>query len=170
VSHFLETVMIVLFFLGAGYALLSLIVGDWLGFDFNPGELPFLSPTVIATFITVFGGVGYMLLHQTGWSAFPVVGLSLIAALAVSTAVLFLVIVPLHASQKGEAMSAKAMIGLEAEVITSIGPGRLGEIVYLQAGTRHSAPAKTTGGEALSQGSNVRIVSETAGTFVVEAL
>jgi membrane-bound ClpP family serine protease len=166
----METLMIVLFFIGAGYALFSLVFGDWLGFDFHPGDLPFLSPTVIATFLTVFGGVGYMLFHRTGWSAVPVAGISLLFALGVSSAVLFLVVIPLHAAQKGTALSAKAMIGLEAEVVTPIDPGRIGEIVYLQGGTRNSAPARTAHGAAIPQGTSVRIVGETAGTFTVESL
>jgi membrane-bound ClpP family serine protease len=166
----LETLMIVLFFIGTGYAIISLAVGDWLGFEFHAGELPFLSPTVIATFLTVFGGIGYMLLHETGWPALPVAAVSLLGGLAVSTAVLFLVVIPLHAAQKGTALSAKAMIGLEAEVITAIEGMRLGEIVYLQGGTRHSAPAKASEGAFIPQGSAVRIVGETAGTFVVESV
>jgi hypothetical protein len=164
----METLMLVLFLLGAGYAALSLFLGDWLGFDFQPGELPFLSPTVIATFLTVFGGVGYVLLNQTGWSVFPVAGLSLLVASGVSLAVLFLVVMPLQAAQTGTAPSAKSMLGFEAEVVISIEPSRLGEIVYMQGGTRHSAPAKSADGSAIPQGAGVRIVGETAGTFIVE--
>ncbi len=162
--------MLTLFFIGAGYAVLSLIVGDWLGFDFHPGDLPILSPTVIATFVTVFGGVGYVLLHRTGWPALPVAGVALLGASAVSSAVLFLVVIPLQAAQKGAAPSAKTMIGHTAEVVTPIEPGHLGEIVYLQGGNRHNAPAKTAGSEAIPQGSEVRIIGESAGTFLVESL
>ncbi|MCD9022786.1 NfeD family protein [Cohnella silvisoli] len=164
----METLMLVLFAIGAGYAVLSLIVGDVFGLEIHAGELPFLSPTIIATFMTVFGGIGYMLLHSTGWSALPVAGLSLLAGLGVSSVVLFLVVIPLHAAQKGTAQSAKAMIGHEAKVITSIEALRLGEIVYEQGGTRHSAPAKAIEESVIPQGTQVRIVDEMAGTFVVE--
>jgi len=160
--------MIVLFGLGAGYALLSLVIGDWIGFDFHPGDLPILSPTVIATFATVFGGIGYLLLHETSWSGLAVIGVSLCAALAISSAVLFLVVIPLHAAQKGLAMSAKSMVGLEAEVVTPIDSHRLGEIVYMQGGNRHSAPARGHDDARIEQGATVRIVGESAGTFVVE--
>jgi len=164
----METLMIVLFGIGVGYAILSAVVGDVFGLDVHTGELPFLSPTIIATFMTVFGGVGYMLHHNTGWAALPVASLSLLVALGVSSAVLFLVVIPLQAAQKGTAMSAKEMIGYEAEVVTTIEVSRLGEIVYEQGGTRHSAPAKTIGDAAIPHGSQVRIVAELAGTFVVE--
>ncbi|TVX97328.1 hypothetical protein [Cohnella terricola] len=164
----METLLIVLFGIGVGYAVLSAVVGDIFGLDVHTGEHPFLSPTIIATFLTVFGGVGYMLLHNTGWSAVLIAGLSLLVALGVSSVVLFLVVIPLQAAQKGMAMSAKQMIGLEAEVVTSIEVSRLGEIVYEQGGSRHSAPAKSTGSEAIPYGAQVRIVDELAGTFVVE--
>lgn len=164
----METFMIVLFGIGVGYAVLSAFVGDLFSLDVHTGELPFLSPTVIATFLTVFGGVGYMLLHNTDWSALPVAGLSLLIALGVSSVVLFLVVIPLQAAQKGSARSAKQMIGSLAEVATSIEGSRLGEIVYEQGGTRHSAPAKASGGISIRQGAQVRILDEIAGTFVVE--
>ncbi|MFC4600454.1 hypothetical protein [Cohnella hongkongensis] len=164
----METLMIVLFCIGVGYAVLSAFVGDLFGLDVHTGELPFLSPTVIATFMTVFGGVGYMLLHNTGWPALPIAGLSLLISLGVSSVVLFLVVIPLQAAQKGSAQSSKQMIGRKAEVVTSIEGARLGEIVYEQGGTRHSAPAKARGDAAIRQGAQVRILDEIAGTFVVE--
>lgn len=166
----METLMLVLFGIGVAYAIITAIVGDVFGLEIHAGEIPFLSPTIIATFLTVFGGIGYMLLHNTEWSAFPVAGLSLLIALGVSSAVLFLVVLPLYAAQKGTALSSKAMIGLEAKVVTSIEVSRLGEIVYEQGGTRHSAPAKAAENASIPQGSQVRILDEMAGTFLVEKL
>jgi membrane-bound ClpP family serine protease len=165
-----ETLMIVIFAIGVGYAVLSAVFGDLFGLDFHAGELPFLSPTIIATFLTVFGGIGYILLHKTSLSVLPATGLSLMAALAVSFTVLFLVVIPLYAAQKGTALSAKEMIGCEAKVITSIETSRLGEIVYEQGGVRHSAPAKAAEGAPIPQGSQVRIMDEMAGTFVVKEI
>ncbi|RED64050.1 hypothetical protein [Cohnella lupini] len=164
----METLMIVLFGIGVAYAVITAIVGDLFGLEIHAGELPFLSPTIIATFLTVFGGIGYMLLHNTDWTTLPVAGVSLLIALGVSSAVLFLVVIPLQAAQKGTALSSKAMIGLEAKVIISIEALRLGEIVYEQGGTRHNAPAKAVEDAVIAQGSQVRIVDEMAGTFVVE--
>ncbi|MFC5528212.1 hypothetical protein [Cohnella yongneupensis] len=164
----METLMMALFLIGVGYAVLTTIVGDLFGMEAHAGGLPFLSPTVIATFVTVFGGIGYLLLHNTDLTAVPVAGLALLAALGVSSAILFLVVIPLHAAQKGVALSAKTMIGREAKVVTSIEVRRVGEIVYEQGGSRHSAPAKANGN--IEQGAEVRIVGELAGTFVVEKI
>lgn len=166
----METFMMVLFVVGVGYAILTAIVGDVFGLDAHVGELPFLSPTIIATFVTVFGGLGYLLLHNTGWSPLPVAGVAMLAALGVSAAVMFLVVLPLYAAQKGTALSARGMIGLEAKVITAIDADRLGEIVYVQGGTRHNAPAKSAETATIPSGSQVRIVDEMAGTFVVEKM
>lgn len=166
----METLLLVLFAIGVGYAILSAVLGDVFGFEFHTGELPFLSPTIIATFLTVFGGMGYMLLQSSGWSSLTITGLSLLTAISISSAVLFLVVIPLHAAQKGTALSAKAMIGCEAKVITSIEGTRVGEIIYEQGGTRHSAPAIGYEETSIPYGSQVRIVDELAGTFVVEQL
>lgn len=162
--------MMVLFAVGVGYAVLTTILGDVFGLEAHAGELPFLSPTIIATFVTVFGGIGYLLLHNTDWSAVPVAGLALLVALGVSALVLFLVVLPLYAAQKGVAESAKGMIGSEATVITRIDADRLGEIVYEQGGTRHSAPAKSAEDAGIPHGARVRILDEMAGTFVVEKI
>ncbi len=162
--------MIVFFGIGVAYAIISAIVGDLLGFAIHAGELPFLSPTIIATFLTVFGGISYMLLHNTDWSPVVVTSLTLLIALGVSSVVLFLVVIPLQAAQKGIAQSSKTMIGCEAQVVTSIEALRMGEIVYVQGGTRHSAPAKAIENAIIAQGSLVRIVDELAGTFVVEKI
>jgi membrane-bound ClpP family serine protease len=97
-----------------------------------------------------------------------VASLSLLAAIGVSSIVLFMVVIPLQAAQKGTAKSSKEMIGLEAKVIISIEALRMGEIVYEQGGTRHSAPAKAIEDATIPQGAQVRIVDEMAGTFVVE--
>ncbi|TFE30641.1 hypothetical protein [Cohnella luojiensis] len=166
----METAMIILFGIGVVYAALTAIVGDLFGLEFHAGELPFLSPTIIATFMTVFGGIGYLLQHHTNWSVIPVTSLALLIALGVSSAILFLVVLPLQAAQKGTAHSSKEMIGLEAKVVISIEALRLGEIVYEQGGTRHNAPAKALEEETIPQGSQVRILDETAGTFVVEKI
>lgn len=166
----METLMIVIFAIGVGYAVLSAVFGDVFGLEFHAGELPYLSPTIIAVFLTFFGGVGYILLHHTGLSVFLVAGLLLMTAAAVSCVLLFVVVIPLYAAQKGTALSAKEMIGCEAQVITSIETTRLGEIVYEQGGTRHSAPVKALEGAVIPQGSHVRIIDELAGTFVVKRI
>lgn len=166
----METFMMVLFAVGVGYAILTAILGDVFGIEAHVGELPFLSPTIIATFVTVFGGLGYLMLHNTSWSPLPIAGVALMGALGVSAAVLFLVVLPLYAAQKGDALSIKGMIGLEAQVITAIGEDRLGEIVYEQGGTRHNAPAMSAEAATIPHGSRVRILDELAGTFVVEKI
>lgn len=166
----MEIFMMTLFAVGVCYAVLTAIVGDVFGVEASTGNLPYLSPAIIATFVTVFGGIGYLLMHHTDLTSIPIAGIALLSALGVSAAMLFLVVIPLHAAQKGEALSAKTMIGRQAQVVTSIDPRRVGEIVYEQGGTRHSAPAQANGGTPIEQGAQVRIVDELSGTFVVEKL
>lgn len=163
----MDTVMLVIFFIGVGYTLFSVIAGDLFGLEMAAGEHPYLSPTVIATFMAVFGGVGYLIVQYTSWSAVLAGGVALLAALGVSSLVLFLIVIPLHAAQNGIALSVKEMIGREAQVITPIENRRIGEIVYEQGGLRHNAPATTMDESDIPSGCQVRITGESAGIFVV---
>jgi membrane-bound ClpP family serine protease len=167
---YLETLMLILFAIGVGYAIWTTVAGDVFGLEVHAGELPFLSPTIIATFVTAFGGIGYVLLRYTEWTKLTVAALALLLSLMISSAVLFFVILPLYAAEKGEALSANEMIGREAKVVTSIEPLRIGEIVYEQGGIRQSAPARASEESEIPQGAKVRIVDVTAGTFIVTKL
>lgn len=164
----METIMLVLFGLGIVFALLTAFAGDLFGLEASVGDIPYLSPTVIATFLTVTGGAGYLLHANTAWSSLAVTGVSLVGSLGVSAAMLFLVVIPLNRAQKGDARSAKEMIGRTAEVVIPIEARRFGEIVYELGGTRHSAPAKSRSEQPILQGTQVRIIGESAGTFIVE--
>ncbi|BBH24500.1 hypothetical protein Back11_58450 [Paenibacillus baekrokdamisoli] len=168
----METLYLVLFLIGLVFAIVTLFVGDifHLHFDASGGHLPFFSPTTIASFITVFGGLGYFLMKNTELSQFLIAVIAIAAALAASTGMFLLVVVPLQAANHSTAKSSKELIGGRAEVITSIVSTSRGEIIYEQGGTRLSAPAKSRHGETILQGEYVRVVEELGGTFVVEKL
>ena len=55
----MDTLYLILFFVGLAYAVLSIFIGGIfdIHFDLSGGHLPFISPTTIGAFITVFGGV-----------------------------------------------------------------------------------------------------------------
>ncbi|MEX2416487.1 MAG: hypothetical protein WD424_10115 [Paenibacillaceae bacterium] len=63
----MESLYLILFIIGLAYAVLTIFVGDIFNIHFNlgGGHLPFISPTTIASFITVFGGSGYFLSEKT---------------------------------------------------------------------------------------------------------
>jgi membrane-bound ClpP family serine protease len=168
----MENIYLILFIIGLAYAVLTVFVGDIFNihFDLSGGHLPFISPTTIGSFITVFGGSGYFLSEKTGLSGALVGAISIVIAILVSALMLFFIVVHLLNAEKTAAYSAHEMIGRTAEVITVIMDDSKGEIIYEQGGSRLSAPAKTANGMSIKQGEVVTIVDVISGTFIVQKL
>jgi membrane-bound ClpP family serine protease len=166
----MESLYLILFIVGFVYAVLTIFVGDIFNthFDLSGGHLPFISPTTIGSFITVFGGVGYYLSVKTGFNGVIIAGIAIIIAIVVATLMFFLIVMPLLRAEKTAAYSAHEMIGRSAEVVTSIVGNSKGEIVYEQGGSRLSAPAKAVNELSIKQGEVVTIVDVVSGTFIVQ--
>ncbi|HWA87371.1 MAG TPA: NfeD family protein, partial [Opitutus sp.] len=133
-----------------------------------PGFAP-LSPTTIATFITAFGGFGMMLQQlertRSPWVSAP---LSALGALGVAALVFVFFRAIFRRTQASSEGRVAALIGEIATVITPIGSGSVGEIAYVQAGTRYSAPARAEDGATHPTGSVVRIARIVGTLFYVE--
>jgi membrane-bound ClpP family serine protease len=166
----MESLYLILFIIGLAYAVLTVFVGDIFHthFDVGGGHLPFISPTTIGSFITVFGGIGYFLSTKTSFSGALIGGISIVIAIVVSALMFFFIVVPLLNAEKTAAYSAHEMIGRTAEVVTVIVENSKGEIIYEQGGSRLSAPAKTANGLTIKQGEVVTIVDVISGTFIVQ--
>lgn len=166
----MESLYLILFIVGLAYAVLTVFVGDIFNthFDLGGGHLPFISPTTIGSFITVFGGLGYFLSVKTGLSGALIAGISIVIAILIASFMFIFVVVPLLNAEKTAAYSAHDMIGRTAEVVTVIVDDSKGEIVYEQGGSRLSAPAKAANGISIKQGEVVTIVDVISGTFIVQ--
>lgn len=122
-----------------------------------PGVSPF-SPTMIASFITAFGGFG-MILSKVEATSSPLISgpLSLLGGLIMAGGV-FLVFNKIFAVTQSSSESRVAtLVGLNATVITPIPQHGVGEIAYVQGGSRYTAPARSESGAAISGGHTVKI-------------
>jgi membrane-bound ClpP family serine protease len=132
-----------------------------------PGLSPF-SPTTISAFLTAFGAFGLILSRieatKSPWVSAPlaVVGAALIAA-AVVTMFGFI----FHKTQSSSESHVGTLVGMSATVITPIPPNGVGEIAYVQNGTRYSAPARDERGALVSSGQTVKIVRIVGSQFYV---
>jgi membrane protein implicated in regulation of membrane protease activity len=132
-----------------------------------PG-ISIFSPTIIASFITAFGGFGLI------FSAFPLtrpvvwsVPLSVGCALAVA-GVLFMFLRSLFTHTQGSSESRLARIGgTQASIISPIPQDGVGEIAYVVGGTRYTAPARTEDGSAIGNGKLVKITRVVGTQFYV---
>ena len=132
-----------------------------------PGFSP-LSPTTIAAFVTAFGGFG-MIFNQleatrSTWISAP---LATVGGLGIAAGVFALFNTIFRKTQGSSEGRIAEVAGLSATVITPIAPGGVGEIAYVQSGTRYSAPARSEGGAAFANGATVKITRVVGTQFYV---
>jgi len=173
----METAYLICFGVGLVFALLSAFLADVFGGGHHfggghvstphaeagfgthdmPGFSP-LSPTTIAAFITGFGGFG-MLFERIPATSGPLISAPLSAAsgflVALGVFILFRKIFAI--TQSSSEAKISQLIGTSATIITPIPSDGVGEIAYVQCGSRYTAPARSEDGMAAPNGANVRI-------------
>jgi membrane protein implicated in regulation of membrane protease activity len=132
-----------------------------------PGLSPF-SPTTITAFVTAFGGIGMILSRFPGtsspWISAP---LALVGALIIAAGVVWLFGYVFHKVESSSESRVAELVGMTATVITPIPANGVGEIAYVQAGSRYSAPARNERAAPVGNGQTVRIVRVVGTQFFV---
>ncbi|MEA3213280.1 MAG: hypothetical protein QOE70_6337 [Chthoniobacter sp.] len=129
-----------------------------------------LSPTVIASFVTAFGGFG-MVCSKWGPTASPWLSapLAALGAFTVAALVLLLFRSIFRSTQGSSESHVASLVGAAATVISPVPAASVGEIAYVQGGTRYTAPAREEDGTPLPAGQPV-IITRIVGTqFYVRA-
>lgn len=194
----MQTVFFICFGVGAGFTVISFLLGELLGhldlggadvgdadinFDVNPemdigpgfdpeiggpdevGTISPLKPSIIAAFLTVFGGVGLLLIRRFDW-LFSVIGAGLLGLLAAYLIFRF-IMVPLSKRQNTSAVEKQNLIGHNAAVSEAIPQGGFGKITYYANGNTYSAPARAESGGAIGRKATVEIVGIEKHTYFV---
>lgn len=142
------------------------------GFDDSgvPG-ISFFSPLVLACFITAFGGLGILFSDipatASVWLSAP---LSVAGAFCIASFVLWLFNLIFSKSQGSSESHVATLVGQSAMLITPSPANGVGEIAYVQGGSRYTAPARAEGPAAISLGQTVRITRVVGTQFYVEAV
>jgi membrane-bound ClpP family serine protease len=122
-----------------------------------PG-MSLFSPTVIASFVTALGGFGMIFSKieatRSVWVSAP---LSIVCGLAIAGGVFWMFNTLFSKTQSSSESRVGTLVGLSATVISPIPQHGVGEIAYVQSGSRYTAPARTETGCALSNGATVKI-------------
>ena len=157
-----------LFAVGAVYALLMAVLGSFgdhdLGGHFDGGEVgggvdqphP-ISGTVVATFITGFGGGGSIAHYFLGWSVLPGLLAATATGLVMAGAAFAVLELIFSRTQAGSEFVTSDSAGRTAEVITTIPAGGSGEVAYLVKGQRERAAARSVDGQPIRKGTSVVI-------------
>jgi membrane protein implicated in regulation of membrane protease activity len=140
-----------------------------IGHDGVPG-ISFLSPMVLASFITAFGALGLIFCKidatNSVWINAPV---SFFGALAVALAVLWLFNTVFKKTEGSSESRVAMLIGQVAAIVTPIPENGVGEISYTQAGSRYTAPARNEKPGSIAGGKTVKITRIVGTQFFVEA-
>jgi hypothetical protein len=127
-----------------------------------------LSPITIATFVTVFGGVGVISL--VFFEVDP--RMSLVWATiggVVSSGLMFLFYSQfLIRSQASSEIRTGDLVGLHAEVTVPIGEGSMGQVTYATKAGRMNSMARSSDGSPIPRGQLVRIVRTVGPQVLVE--
>lgn len=134
----------------------------------EPG-LSFFSPTVLASFITAFGAFGMILSKipatQSVWLSAPI---SAIGGAAVAGATFWAFNLMFQKTQSSSEGRVARLIGENAVIVTPIPENGVGEISYVQSGSRYTAPARSEDGKLVAAGKTVKIKRIVGTQFFVE--
>jgi hypothetical protein len=127
-----------------------------------------INPTTVLTFLTWFGGAGFIFRNFYGAvAAVSLVGAGIVGIIGAGLVFVFLlkVIMPHQAEMRQEDYDPVGSVG---RVTVAIRDGGVGEVVYTRGGTRRSAGARSTDGHALQRGTEVVIANYDRGVAYVE--
>lgn len=135
-----------------------------------PG-ISFFSPTVLASFVTAFGAFGILFSNiqatSSVWASAPLAAVSggLVAGL-----VFMLFNAIFKKTQSSSESQVASLEGQTASIVTPIPQDGVGEIAYVQGGTRYTAPARSETGAAIPAGKAIRITRIVGTQVFVEPL
>jgi membrane protein implicated in regulation of membrane protease activity len=142
------------------------------GFDDSgvPG-ISFFSPLVMASFVSAFGGLGILFSDikatSSVWLSAP---LAVAGAFCISMFVLWLFNMVFSRAQSSSESHVASLVGQTATLISSIPENGVGEIAYVQGGSRYSAPARSEKGVAIAVGQTVKITRVVGTQYFVESV
>jgi len=142
------------------------------GYDHSgvPG-ISFFSPTVLSCFVTAFGACGLILSRveatKSVWVSAPI---SAVAGLLMASLAFVLFNYMFKQTQSSSESHVASLIGQTASTVTPIPRNGVGEIAYVQGGSRYTAPARTEAGTPVAAGKPVRITRVVGTQYYVDVL
>lgn len=139
---------------------------------FNDSGVPgisFFSPTVLSSFVTAFGAFGMIFTKidatSNAWASAP---LSIACGGLVAWGVFLFFNAMFSRMQGSSEARVSQVVGTIASIITPIPENGVGEIAYVQGGSRYTAPARSEKGVAISAGQAVKVTRIVGTQYFVE--
>lgn len=169
---YVKTLYTICLSIGVVYSVLSVLLGgifDIFNLDGN-FDFPFASflrPIIIVTFLTIFGGVGFLT-----YDSFFMVSLAFafLSGLIASFIMWKFILIPLQKAENTSSAKREELIGIEAVVLETIPVKGVGAITYSINGNKYSSPAKSVDDDKIPRFEKVLIVRIENSTFYVSAI
>jgi membrane protein implicated in regulation of membrane protease activity len=118
-------------------------------------EMPFFNFATITAFLAWFGGSGYLLTRYSALTVTVIMFVAIVIGL-LGAAFIFLFVAKFLMKHDRELDPADFdRVGVLGRIISPIREGGTGEIIFSQAGTRHTCGARSESGEALAKGTEI---------------
>ncbi|HZR99420.1 MAG TPA: hypothetical protein VFE37_11975 [Chloroflexota bacterium] len=127
-----------------------------------------VNPTTVLTFLTWFGGAGFILRNYYGIVAVTSLVLAAVAGLVGAAIVFVFLLKYLLPGQTVMLQADYDPVGSVGRITVPIRAGGVGEVVYHRGGTRRSAGARSVDGRALDRGAEVVIARYEHGLAYVQ--
>ena len=122
----------------------------------------------ICAFLAWFGGTGYLLTRYSTLVVTAIATLSFVAGVFGAAVVFWFVAKVLLAHERELDPADYDRVGVLGKVTSSIREGGTGEIVFSQAGTRHTCGARSESGDALPKGTEIVVTRYERGIAYVQ--
>jgi membrane protein implicated in regulation of membrane protease activity len=130
-------------------------------------HFPFFSPLALATLATAIGGFGLIAKHGLDVSDTASLLLALPVAMVAAYATTYVAFRLVEGSRGSSQFRMTEITGAQAEVVTPIPVGGVGEVSAMVQGQRFSGPAREADGLEVARGALVTVVSMVGPTMVV---
>lgn len=166
------------FAIGLGYAVIVGLAGHLFGggdvhdIHMDVGtDLPIspLSPTVVATFLTGFGGGGLLANSYFQLSVGKGVLVALLTGILLSCGTFGVLTLLFRNTQAGSEYSTNEMVGRVVQIITPIPENGTGEVAIVAKGTRVIGPARSEDGKAVARNTAVVVTRVVGNLYYVRS-
>jgi hypothetical protein len=165
------------FVIGLGYAAVVGLSGHLFGGDVGDThmdvgtDLPItpLSPTVLSTFLTGFGGGGLL---ANSYFQLPMgkgVVVAILTGIALSGGTFGVLTLLFRNTQAGAEFSLDEMVGRIVQIITPIPENGTGEVALTVKGTRIAGPARSVDGKPIPRSTPVTVVRVVGNVYYVQS-
>lgn len=128
----------------------------------------FLNFTTVMTFVTWFGGVGYLIARYTALGGAVALVVAVVSGIGGGSIVALFISRVLEQGQTQLSDADYRMPGTAARVTSTIYPGYAGEITYTLAGSTHAGAARSVSDEGIPRGTEVVVIKYEHGTAYVD--